>query len=236
MESDKDLRLFIDKTKEDFCFDALAVRVLDPLNYIPFAVHNGLSTSFVEDESLISITDCVCGKVAGLDTQGKCPFFTEQGSFWCNSLKEEVAEELKKIGINPRGRCLVEGYKTLLIAPISRGNGVGGSLFLASKKENLLTKEDVNFLESEAIRLGEEVLKKMTECDKYNIIVRWIAQSNGEDKKTFNKYFEHLKTCSSCHDFYSHNLELDNFIMKTLAQPSPPPKLQSKIMDKLSHC
>ena len=122
MDYNASLRLFLDGVKKDFPFDAAAVRILDPLDYISFAAHNDLSASFIEDEGLISINDCVCGRVIQLDPKNGLPYFTWRGSFWSNSLSEDVAWGLKNIGINPRGRCLREGYKTLLITPIRTGN------------------------------------------------------------------------------------------------------------------
>jgi len=228
------LNLFLEKTKKDFSFDAVAVRIIDPLFYMPFAAHNGLSASFVEEESLISITECICGKIARLDTPRELSYFTGRGSFWSNHLKEEVVEKLVKSGIELRGRCVREGYKTLLISPMMTGNGVRGNLFLASQKENLLTKEDVNFLENKATMFGKKVLGKLTECERYNIIARMLAQSNGEDIQIFGKYFEHIKNCSPCHDFYRQRLKFDNFIQKIMFQLTSPYNLKSKIIESLS--
>ncbi len=234
MNHNESLKIFLNNVRKTIPFDAMAIRVLDPMGGIPYAVHNGLTDSFIEDEELITIHDCLCGRVTRLDSQNGSPFFTEQGSFWCNSLNDAVISELKRSGIEPRGRCVKEGYKTLLIVPINTGNGGGGNLFFASRKENLLTKADVDLLEDRATSLANTVFKHITECERYNIIVRFIAQRNNRGENAFGKYFEHIKRCHSCHEFYSHNLALDKLIQAAMLQTSLPRGLQSKIIVELA--
>ena len=234
MDYQERLQGFLKKAKADFSFDSIAVRVLDPLGYIPYVAYDGLTSSFIEDEEILTTNDCVCGKVARLDALDNSPFFTKGGSFWSNYLKEDDIEELKKSGIEHRGRCLQEGYKTHLITPVKTGNGGGGVLYFASKKENLLSEKDVYLLEDSVRMLGEDVFKQMTECERYSIKTHWIAQDNANDPVRFGKYFEHIKNCPACHEFYHCNLEFDDVLGKFMAQPAPPlQELKSKIMGNL---
>ncbi len=234
MSYQEELAAFLEKVKKDFSFDSSAARVLDPLGYIPYVAYMGLTPSFVEDEEIITINECICGKVTRLDVQkNNTHFFTKWGSFWSNYMGEGVAEELKKIGVEPRGRCLREGYKTLLVIPVHAGNGNRGSLFFASKKENLLKNEDVEFLEDAAGRFGRNAFEHLTECDRYSLKACWLAQNNGDDGVIFGKYFEHVKNCRTCYELYRFNLEFDNTCKKVMAQGAASQELKSRIIEHI---
>jgi len=234
MKYQKELAAFLEKAGRDFSFDALAVRVLDPLGYMPYAAHKGLSPSFIEDEELIAIDECICGKVPRLDAQRTdTPFFTKRGSFWNNYLEEGVTEGLKKIGIEYRGRCLEEGYRTVLIIPVNADNGNKGSLFFASRKENLLKNEDVEFLEDAALRLGTNTFEHLTECERYNLKACWLAQNNGNDGAIFGKYFEHIKNCPACCESNRPISEFDHTCKRVMAQGAASQELKSRIIRHL---
>lgn len=228
------LRLLLVETKKVFGFDVVAVRIVDPFGYMPFAVYDGMSADFYEDESLISTdVECICGKVIRSDVRPELPFYTEQGSFWTNSLSE-MEEELKKNGIEFRKHCLIAKYETVLISPIKSGNKIGGSLFFASRKKDLLTKEDVELLENSTVMASEEVFKKMRECDKYANIIRFVAFGEGKDKEDFGEFIHHVENCPSCHNFYSKRLEFDGLIRESMTEVSPPQDLKIIIIESIS--
>lgn len=228
------LNLLLVETKKVFGFDAAAVRVVDPFGYMPFAVHDGVSTDFFEDESIIDVNiNCVCGKVIRAEIQPELPFYTEQGSFWTNSLSKS-ADELRKAGIKLREHCLAAGYETVLIAPIKQGNEIRGSLFFASKKENLLTKEDVELLESTAVMASEEVFKRMKECDKFASIIRLVALGDGKNKKDFTEFINHIQDCPSCHNFYSERMKFDDIVRDSMARITPPAELKFTIIQGIN--
>ncbi len=232
MGFNKRLKFFLDQTKKDFDFDAVAVRIVDPLGYMPFAVSKGLTVDFIEDENLISSSDCACGKVIQSETQPDLSFYTDRGSFWTRSLTE-LSRETEKSGIKYSDRCRKEGFETLLIAPIKTENKVKGSLFLASQKEDFLVKEEVDFLENEAKKIGEEIFKEMKECDKYTSVIRLVAQSDQRDEPEFTQYMEHIKNCFLCHTFYKERIKFDAHIRDSMAQISPPPDLEASIIQKI---
>jgi hypothetical protein len=222
------------ETKKVFGFDAAAVRVVDPFGYMPFAVYDGVSTDFFDDESVIDVNvNCICGKVIRAETQPELPFYTEQGSFWTNSLKKSV-RELKEAGIQLRERCLEAGYETVLIAPIKQGNEIRGSLFFASKKENLLTKEDVELLENTAVMASEEVFKRMKECDKFASIIRLVALGDGKNKKDFTEFINHIQGCPSCHNFYSQRMKFDDIVRDSMTRITPPADLKFAIIQEIN--
>ena len=92
----------------------------------------------------------------------------------------------------------------------------------------------MNRIEDAAVILGENVLKGLTECDRYNIIVSFIASDNEWDRERFLNYFNHLKKCPPCRASYNYNLEMDVLLRGTMLQPVPPSNLRSKIIQTLS--
>jgi hypothetical protein len=233
LDFNKSLRLFLDQIKEEVAFDVAAVRIVDPLGYIPFVVHDGLADAFFDDECLITPDDCMCGRIIRSDTQADLPFYTEYGSFWTNSLTDLIVR-FKKLKGEGRGRCPQEGFETVLIAPIKANNKEAtGSLFIASRKKNMLTKKKVDYLENETVRVEKEIFKKMKECDKYINVIRLIAQGRGKDKKYFAKYIDHLINCPSCYNFHLQRVRFDIFIRDSMVRIDPPKELKSKIMQQL---
>jgi hypothetical protein len=228
------LNLLLVETKKVFGFDAAAVRVVDPFGYMPFAVHDGVSSDFFDDESVINVNvNCICGKVIRAEIQPGLPFYTEQGSFWTNSLSKS-AGELEKAGIQIRKRCLEAGYETVLIAPIKQGKAIRGSLFFASRKKNLLTREDVELLENTAVMASEEVFTRMKECDRFASIIRLVALGDGKNKKDFTEFINHIQGCPSCHNFYSERMKFDDIVRKSMTRISPPAKLKFSIIQEIN--
>ncbi len=228
------LSLLLVETKKVFGFDVVAVRIVDPFGFMPFAVCDGMSADFYEEESLIRTdVECLCGKVIRSEVRPDLPFYTKQGSFWTNSLSE-MGKELEKYGIELRKHCMISKYETVLIAPIKSGNKIGGSLFFASRKKNLLTKEDVELLENSTVMASEEVFKKMRECDKYANIIRFVALGDGKNREDFAEFIHHVENCPSCHNFYSKRLEFDGLIRKSMTEVSPPHDLKFVIIESIS--
>lgn len=228
------LNLLLVETKKVFGFDMAAVRVVDPFGYMPFAVYDGISSDFFDDESIIDVNvNCICGKVIRAEIQPELSFYTEQGSFWTNSLTKS-AEELRGAGIKLRERCLEAGYETILISPIKQGKEIRGSLFFASKKENLLTKEDVELLENTAVMASEEVFNRMKECDKYASIIRLVALGDGKNKKNFTEFINHIQDCPSCHNFYSERMRFDDIVRDSMARVTPPASLKYTIIQEIN--
>lgn len=226
------LELFLKNTKKDFSFDAVAVRIVDPLGYMPFAVYNGLSADFIEDESFVVSNDCACGRVIQSATQPELPFYTERGSFWTNSLSK-LSDKTKELKIKCNDRCRKEGFETLLVSPIKTNSKVTGSLFLASREENLLAKKEVDFLECEAVRIGEDILKEMSECDKYTSVIKLVAQNSSKGQKAFAQYMKHMKNCSRCNILYQERLKFDTHIRNSMCRISPPQNLEASILQRI---
>ncbi len=237
MDYEAELKNLLNKIRKECAFNALAVRALDPVGYIPYAAHQGLSPDFVDDECFLGLKDdCICARIIRREVPKGSSLFTETGSFWCNFLCDKTVNELERLGMSPRGRCLQEGYKTLLVVPISNCNGNIGSLWMASHKENLLTEEKVSWFEDTAVKQAQKAVKKMSDCDKYNLFARFIASTgNSNDRENLTNYFKHLTHCPACRELSDCDLQFDRLIQESLLFIEPAPsELHSNIMQQIT--
>ena len=92
------LRGLLAEIKNFTGFDAVAIRLRQKGDF-PYHVYNGFSAEFVQRENSLRVgigddaesdeqsrlqMDCTCGMVISGDTPRHHPYFTEDGSFWCN--------------------------------------------------------------------------------------------------------------------------------------------------------
>jgi hypothetical protein len=103
-------------------------------NWIPALVEQGFGCGFLREEVLIGEEECFCGQVCRGCGELDSPLFTAGGSFLCGNVQ--------KVGENPgvdavenvRGRCIVEGFESLLIAPLLEDGSPFGCLHLADRR------------------------------------------------------------------------------------------------------
>jgi signal transduction histidine kinase len=101
---------------------------------------------------------CVCVRVikGELDPQD-FPVITPRESFCCgNTLRfiETLSEDQK---LRYRGNCIKNGFLSVAIIPIHYREGMVGAIHLADEKEGKLTFENVEFIESMALLIGEAI-------------------------------------------------------------------------------
>jgi PAS domain S-box-containing protein len=140
--------------------DAIGVRVLDEMGYVPYASYTGFSKEFWEQENMICVRDhaCICTRVI-LDENEKTSINhrTPSGSFCCNDIPAFVAglsEEEKELY---RGRCFEAGYRSLAIIPIRyRGKPIG-AIHIADRKEGRIPDSMVEYMESVNPLIGEAI-------------------------------------------------------------------------------
>ena len=106
----------------------LRFREVDPENdsdgdsqrepWIPVLVERGFGCSFLRDEVLIADEECLCGRVCRGCLDDRFPFFTPSGSFsWGAVQRMAMDYPVQSLG-NVRGRCIAEGFESLLIVPL----------------------------------------------------------------------------------------------------------------------
>jgi len=165
---------------EDFVgVEAAGIRLRQTGDFTYF-VSDGFSGSFLEAENLLCIDkktgrvvldeegrripQCMCGIVLRGRTDPAYPCFTQGGSFWTNSTTELLGSGLQKHVDEPlRGRCNAEGYESLALIPLKRGDEVRGLLHIADKRPNLFTLDLIEFLEGVGASIGIALAREQAE-------------------------------------------------------------------------
>ena len=167
-------------------FDAVGIRLKDGEDY-PYYEQSGFSDSFVKSEGSLCVRDedggivrapdgqpclvCMCGCVIGAHTDPSLPCFTENGSFWSNSLSQLVENDLAVLPpeIHLRNGCLSAGYESVALIPLQAGNGIVGLLQLNDRKPGRLAHETIRFFEGIAASIGVAVTRKQMEENRIQL-------------------------------------------------------------------
>jgi PAS domain S-box-containing protein len=101
------------------------------------------------------ILECMCGKVISKRTDSSFDFFTEDGSFWTNSisllLKTMTDEQSQLI---TRNYCRIAGFESVALIPLLSENETVGLLQLCDKRSNRFNKKMIIFLEGIGSTIG----------------------------------------------------------------------------------
>ncbi len=155
--------------------DAVGIRLRHGDDY-PFYAHNGFSHDFLMAENSLIMRnrdgsvclnkdgticlECTCGVVLSGKTDPKDPLFTRGGSAWTNNslpFLDVPAEQDSRL--NPRNRCVHDGYMSIAIIPIRRDKDIVGLLQLNDKRQDCFTLEFVHFLETLAQGIGIALIR-----------------------------------------------------------------------------
>jgi PAS domain S-box-containing protein len=178
--------------------DAVGIRLLSGDDY-PFFVQKGFSGDFVLAENSLIARDsdgrfcrdsdgCVCLEcTCGLVISGKAdlsnPLFTPLGSCWTNDRVSPTNPWPNgDPRLNPRDRCLHDGYHSVALIPIREKDQIVGLLQINDRRKGRLTCEVINFLEGIANHIGEAFLRWQVE-DSLRTLV--------EEKETLLKEVHH---------------------------------------------
>jgi PAS domain S-box-containing protein len=160
-------------------FDAVGIRLQSEGDY-PYAAQAGFSTDFVlTEETLIERSadggvcrdkdgnvklECTCGLVLSGRTDPSLPFFTRGGSFWTNDSLELLklpADQDPRL--NPRNRCIHDGYASFALVPIRVGGGIVGLIQLNDRRKGRFSLETVELMETIAMHIGAAMMRKQAE-------------------------------------------------------------------------
>ncbi len=151
------IKELIDIIKDTTGFDAVGLRLKEGVDY-PLYYVNGFSQEFFDSErSLITTCErgrcgsdvqlaCICGHVAQrkeVDSQ----HFTRAGSFWIENAAALHESDFCVDRLEPRNRCIYEGYRSIAIIPIQSGREMLGLLLLHAKDSGRINREMVEFFE-----------------------------------------------------------------------------------------
>ncbi len=139
------------------------IRVLDAQGNIPYQAVSGFSAELVESENWLSThhDQCACVRVV----QGKiepqdASQITSGGSFCCNNTQSYHASLTGSEKARFRGVCIVNGYSSVAVIPISYRQNILGALHLVDIREGAFTPAKIKFLEtSVASVIGEGIYR-----------------------------------------------------------------------------
>lgn len=161
--------------KEDTGFDAVGIRLEKDKDY-PYYIQQGFNEEFVWAENTLQVEkdnqickdpegnpllECTCGLIIRGKTDPANPLFSPGGSAWTNNalpFLDVPAHEDDRL--NPRNRCIHEGYLSIALIPVKNKGEIFGLLQLNDKQANRLSEEMIQFYEGVAISIGS-TLKRM---------------------------------------------------------------------------
>jgi CheY-like chemotaxis protein len=150
--------------------EAVGIR-LQSGNDFPYFVQHGFSDEFVQAENGLTVRaqdgglcrddkgnislECTCGLVLSGRTDPENPLFTPGGSFWTNDtlpLLDLSADQDPRL--NPRNRCIHEGYRSVALIPIRAQRDIVGLLQLNDRREGAFTPEMIACFEGLGATIG----------------------------------------------------------------------------------
>jgi len=173
------IRSLLAAIKREMNLDAIGLRLKTDNDY-PYFIHDGFAEEFVFKENRLLIRDrdggfcrdengnimleCTCGVIVSGRTDPANPLFTPGGSFWTNDavpLLSLPADEDPRL--NPRNRCIHEGYLSVALIPIRTDDGIVGLLQLNDRRKDRFTLQIVQFFEAVGTNIGMVLMRKQTE-------------------------------------------------------------------------
>jgi len=143
--------------------EAVGIRLQEENDY-PYYETRGFSGEFVLAENFLCTRDeagrpvydstgnpvleCMCGNVICGRFDPSKPFFTAQGSFWCNCTTELLAAtSAGDRQSRTRNRCNGEGYESVALIPLHLGTKCLGLLQLNDRSKGRFKLETITLLE-----------------------------------------------------------------------------------------
>ncbi|MBN1764717.1 MAG: PAS domain S-box protein, partial [Sedimentisphaerales bacterium] len=145
--------------------EAIAIRILDENDNIPYQALIGFSKRFYDLESPLSIKKdrCMCINVICGRTLPKASFYTDGGSFYMNGTTRFLSTVSEKQKGQTRNVCNEFGYESVALIPIRIGDTILGLIHIADRKENRVPLEKVETLEKIAMELAAAILRSRAE-------------------------------------------------------------------------
>jgi len=156
-------------------FEAVGIRLRSGDDF-PYFVQDGFSDDFIRTENTLIVRglckdekgnvslECTCGLVISGQTDPTNPLFTQGGSFWINNtlpLLSLSADQEPRL--NPRNRCIHEGFLSVALIPIRANRDIIGLLQLNDRKEGCFTLDMITFFEGLGSSIGIAFTRKLAE-------------------------------------------------------------------------
>jgi len=165
--------------KRETRFEAVGIRLRNGDDF-PYFVQNGFSNDFLLAENTLTVRaqdgglcrdkngsislECTCGLVISGQTDPTNHLFTQSGSFWTNDslpLLDLSADQDPRL--NPRNRCIHEGFRSVALIPIRVNREIVGLLQLNDRKKGCFTLDMITFFEVLGSSIGIALTRKRAE-------------------------------------------------------------------------
>ncbi len=187
--------------------DAVGLRMQEGDDF-PYLSHHGFSDDFLRTENSLLKRDgegdvcrdaagrpnlvCLCGLVLAGKTDPSNPLFTTGGSCWTNNslpLLDLPSDQDPRL--QPRNRCIHDGFASIALIPIRTHERIVGLLHLADRRKDRFTSDTIAALEEITAHIGAALARKQAEehlrrsetlfQKVFEIlpIGLWIADANG---------------------------------------------------------
>ncbi len=155
--------------KRETRFEAVGIRLRNGDDY-PYFVQSGFSDDFLVAENTLTVRaqdgglcrdengnislECTCGVVLSGKTDPSNLLFTQGGSFWTNDILPLLDLSFDQDPrLNPRNRCIHEGFRSVALIPIRTHRDIVGLLQLNDRKKDSFTLDMITYFE----RLGTSI-------------------------------------------------------------------------------
>ncbi len=138
----------------------IGIRALDKKGFIPYESYVGFSREFWESENWLSVEQhqCACIRVVtGKPDPQDASVMSSAGSFVCNNTIEFIKKLSEEEKTRFRGVCVLNGFLSVAVIPISYRGRILGAIHVADEKEGMVPAKTVEFMESMAPLIGEAV-------------------------------------------------------------------------------
>jgi nitrogen fixation negative regulator NifL len=181
--------LILDALKDALGMEAVGIRLRQDQDF-PYAVAKGFSQGFLDAENHLALRnpdrtfcldekgnpclECCCGMVLAGPTEASKGLLTPGGSVWTsNALEDYKLISEKDPRLNPRNRCLHEGYQSVALIPIRVKEKIIGLLQLNDRRKGRFSAELVRYLEGLAASLGVALLRMEEEHALRDSEAKW---------------------------------------------------------------
>ena len=195
--------------KRETGFDAVGIRLRSGDDF-PYFVQEGFSNDFLITENTLTVRDqdgglcrdekgnycleCTCGLVISGKTDPTNSLFTPGGSCWTNNsfplLDLPVSQDPR---LNPRNRCIHEGFLSVALIPIRTNREIVGLLQLNHREKGCFTLDMIHFFEGIGASIGVALMRKQAEEERERLISK-LKKSLSEVKILSGL----LPICASC--------------------------------------
>jgi two-component system, cell cycle sensor histidine kinase and response regulator CckA len=165
--------------KEKMDFDAVGIRLRKD-NDFPYYVQHGFTEDFLITENSLAIRlpeggicrdenggiclEGTCGVVLSGKTDPANPYCTPWGSFWTNDTLQFLqlhADQDPRL--NPRNRCIHDGYMSVALIPIRVNQEIVGILQFNDRRKGCFDLEVIRFFEGIGVSIGIALMRLRSE-------------------------------------------------------------------------